>query len=178
MLNLQYVTIAASHISVYVISLLLPLSLYSSSLPSFRSQLLHSCCSNPLWQLPALHSVESPPPHPFLSLSLSLCFFLPSSLLSVFAYLTLSYTFFSTHLLRLRFSATTLHFFSLSLCLRSLFSLSSLSLLFIPHQRGTEVAIQPQRAANAKAQADEALPSSANQALFLCVCVCVRMGKP
>lgn len=49
----------------------------------------------------------------------------------------------------------------------------SLSVLFLPHQRATEVSIQPQQAANAKAQADEALPTKT--LVYVCVHVCVHV---
>lgn len=94
--------------------------------PSILQPVLHSCCSNPLWQLPALHSVESLP-----SSLLSLSPFLPVFLSISFAYLTLLHTFCSAHLLRLSFSAAaplsrslSFFFFLIRAPLRSPFSRS------------------------------------------------------
>lgn len=130
--------------------LLLPPPL--SSLPPSCSQ----CC------IPAavIHSgsyllciLWSHSPHLTLSLSLTLfwVFFSPPSIFHIIAYILLC-TFISSKLL---------------CCSRFL----SFSVLCLPHRRVTEVSIQPQQAANAKAQADEALLSSANQAVCVCVCM-------
>lgn len=137
----------------------LPCCLYVLLPPSVLQPVLHSCCSNPLCQLPALHSVESLP---------SFSLFLP--LLLYFFSLFLSY---------LALSQTI--FFHISFILAFLFLSpsfsSSLSFLFRPHQRGSEISIQPQQAANAKAQADEVPPSSANHTALHVYALCFSMGK-